>query len=113
MTIRELAFAASLGLGGCGAADQMSESTAGESPGFREPGETAAIRKPTPTAQRRLQNPKRIDTAKTVHQKPPEKESSQRLSQNSVAELPLDAPTREALFRKFLRWRERQLSAPQ
>jgi hypothetical protein len=113
MVIRGLAIAASLVLAGCAAADQMRERIAGE--WFKSPEETATIRKSTPVARTSWRSLRPIDIAKIVHQKPPEKASEQRVvsSDNSVSELPLDASSRQALFRRFLQWRERQLSAPQ
>jgi hypothetical protein len=117
MRIRALAFAACLALTGCAAAEQISLRDAVEEPSFREPGETATIwnntnsAHPTPGLRRRPQNGNRVDTAKTLHQKPSQKASNQRLVsyEEPVPELPLDATSREALFRKFLQWRQRQL----
>jgi hypothetical protein len=111
MTIRALAFAACLALTGCAAAEQFSRHLALETPNFLEPEAAATVSNSTGAHPalgpwKRPQNVKRIETAKVHHQ------NRHVGSEKPESELPLDAASREVLFRKFLEWRERRSSAP-
>ena len=88
-------------------------------PGVLPTEEAAATRNstgaPTPKAHAETgsQNAERPDSAKVLSRKP-QQPSPQPLTRSDepATALPFDAARREALFREFLQWRERQLFVP-